>query len=117
MIVSQPANVISEVLPTDQRVEEVGDHQHRDDETEEVGAAHVRDEETERCRAHIRSIPSIRSSRIANIAIPITMATTSMAALLTSGHHGRMTIGDFHITISLRPQRHTQLESLNLASA
>ena len=36
-----------ELLPADQRVEQVGDHEHRDDEAEEVGAAHVRDEEAE----------------------------------------------------------------------
>jgi hypothetical protein len=49
-IVSQPANVIavvSELLSADQGVEEIRDHQHRDDQAEEVGAAHVRDEEAE----------------------------------------------------------------------
>ena len=60
MIVSQPLKVISELLPADQRVEEVGDHEHRHDQPEEVGRAHVRDEGAEeRLGTHTRSIPSI----------------------------------------------------------
>src|SRR4029077_18319529 len=99
-IVSQPENVISELLSADQRVEQVGDHDHGDDQAEEVGSAHVRDEEAQhRLGAHTRSMPSISKSRIANAAIPITIATTSMASIWGSGHHARITIDAAPITI------------------
>jgi hypothetical protein len=45
-----------------------------------------------RAQDHIRSMPSIITRRIANIAIPIATATTSMGALSPVGHHEGMTI-------------------------
>src|ERR1019366_678581 len=82
-IVSQPAKVISELLPTDQRVEEVGDHEHGDDQAEEVGAAHVRDEEAGRqLDAHIRSTPSTIHSSRRNTTIPSAIAKMSMAVTI-----------------------------------
>ena len=79
---------ISEVLSPDQRIKEVRDHEYGDDETEYVRGAHM------------RSTPSISSSRIANATIPIAMATMSMDRLWTGQHHGRMTIPALRITIS-----------------
>src|SRR5580692_6954764 len=102
-IVSQPANVTSasQLLSADQRIEEIGDHQHRHDQAEEVGTAHVRDEEAERQRrAHTRSIPSTINSKIAKIAIPMTMATASMQTLLVLVRHGGVTNCARRITIS-----------------
>jgi hypothetical protein len=49
--------------------------------------------------AHIRSIPSMISSRIANIAIPSTIATTSMQSLLTPARHSAVTIDAVRVTI------------------
>jgi hypothetical protein len=68
------STTVSKLLSADQCVKEVADDEHRDDQAEEVGAAHVRNEEAERRRrAHTRSMPSMMSSRIANITIPRTM--------------------------------------------
>src|ERR1700694_5146293 len=98
MIVSQPLNVISELLPAYQSVEQVRDHKHRYDKTEEVGAAHVRDEEAEdRLDAPTLSFPSLSISRIAKTAIPITIATTSMRSICNRSRHDRMTIGAANI--------------------
>jgi hypothetical protein len=47
----------------------------------------------------MRSIPSKIARRIRNITIPIAIATTSMAALLTGVHHERVTIARVRITI------------------
>src|SRR5271165_4336727 len=103
MIVSQPAKVISEVLSANQRVEQIGDHEERDDEAEHVGPAHVADERPGgQPEAHIRSIPSIIASSSANMTSPRTMATASMRTLLTAVRHGGMTIRARGITISLR---------------
>jgi hypothetical protein len=52
-----------------------------------------------RAHGHIRSIPSINNSRIANIAIPMTIATTSIPPLLGAARHTRMTICAKGITI------------------
>src|SRR3989442_1951504 len=77
---------MSQFLSADQCVEEVDDHEHRDDEPEEVSPAHVRYEGTEGKReAHTRSIPSISHSRTANAAIPRTTATASMAINMERG--------------------------------
>src|ERR1700759_2118028 len=75
-IVSQPLNVISESLPTNQRVKEVSDDQHRDDEAKDVSAA------------HIRSTPSTIQSNNRKATSAIAIARTSMA-----------------ITIDLRPSQ------------
>src|ERR1700733_11332111 len=78
-IVSQPANVIAEILSANQGVKEVGDDQQRDDEPKYIGCAHVGDQRAGYERiSHMRSIPSMMSSKIANIAIPRMTATASM---------------------------------------
>src|SRR5579864_402630 len=77
-IVSQPVKVMGlELLPAQQRVEQVDAHDHRDDEPEEIGAAEVPDEGQDRER-HIRSMPMTSTYRIANMTIPRITATTSM---------------------------------------
>src|SRR5262249_32331509 len=74
-----------ELLPTDKRVEQIGDYEHRDNEAEEVGAAHVRDERPEHgSPAHTRSIPSIATSSRANTSSAKAIATKSMTQALRS---------------------------------
>src|ERR1700691_5608614 len=83
MIVSQPAAVISELLPADQRIKEVGDDQQRDDQSKDVGSAHVCYQRSWGKRnSHIRSIPSSMSSSKPNMMIPRAMATTSMSTTI-----------------------------------
>jgi hypothetical protein len=65
-MVSQPRRVISELLPSEQRVEEVDTDHCRGDQAEQVSAA------------HIASIPKISATSNANIASAIKTATTSM---------------------------------------
>jgi len=48
----------------------------------------------------MRSTPSMISNRIANMAIPRTIATTSTRSLLTDACHDRVTIAALAITIS-----------------
>jgi hypothetical protein len=69
-MVSQPVKVIAlEPLPAYQRVDQVDANQGRYGQPEYVSGA------------HIRSIPTMSTYRIANIAIPRITAITSMAMI------------------------------------
>src|SRR5689334_23679566 len=76
-IVSQPRKVMSEPLPSQQRVQQVRAHEHRGDQTEQVSAADRSDDEL-----HMRSIAKISPKRMANDAIASTKAKMSMRTMM-----------------------------------
>jgi hypothetical protein len=88
-IVAQPEKVIAlELLPADQRVEEVHDDEHRDDEPEEVRAA------------HIRSIASTNTNSATNMMMPSAIARMSMRSVSDQDGHGFVTKHGVAMTIS-----------------
>jgi hypothetical protein len=94
MISAQPLTVMSasrvappgpsfplEAFAANERVEQVGDDQDRDDQAEDVGGAHG----GERQHGQTRSIAKMKRKRMANIAIPKMTATMSMGTTIGQG--------------------------------